>query len=224
MDILIKKINNQFIFYDKEIGIDIEELFLKGGLQNQAKDNVTLINDNKWIKKHYLRKGLMSFLGDLYMYKSVKNTRSYKEFSLLNSLYKKEFPTCKPIMGWITRNLVTYTADLIMEYIPSVDLKTYILQSKINEKDWYLIGKLIFKLHKQNIFHGDLNITNILVNEKNMEDKFLLIDFDKSKRKFLIDNTDRNINLERIAKSLKKNNLFDKNNFNKILEGYYISS
>ena len=68
LDILIKKINNQFIFYDKEIGIDIEELFLKGDFQNQKKDNVTLINDNKWIKKHYLRKGLMSFLGDLYMY------------------------------------------------------------------------------------------------------------------------------------------------------------
>jgi len=167
LDILIKKINNQFIFYDKEIGIDIEELFLKGGLQNQAKDNVTLINDNKWIKKHYLRKGLMTFLGDLYMYKSVENTRSYKEFNLLNSLYKKEFPTCKPIMGWITRNWFTYTADLVMEYIPSVDLKTYILQNKINENDWYLIGKLIFKLHEQNIFHGDLNITNILVNDQN---------------------------------------------------------
>ena len=101
-------------------------------------------------------------------------------------------------MGWITRNLVTYTADLIMEYIPSVDLKTYILQNKINAKDWHLIGKLIFKLHKQNIFHGDLNITNILVNEKNIEDKFLLIDFDKSKGKFLIDNTDRNINTNKI--------------------------
>ena len=79
LDILIKKINNQFIFYDKEIEIDIEELFLKGDFQNQKKDNVTLINDNKWIKKHYLRKGLMAFLGDLYMYKSVKNT--YKKYS-----------------------------------------------------------------------------------------------------------------------------------------------
>ena len=30
MNIIIKKINNQYIFYDKDIEINIEELFLNG--------------------------------------------------------------------------------------------------------------------------------------------------------------------------------------------------
>ena len=163
MSILIKKINNQYIFYDKEVGIDIEEWFQEENFETQKKDNIVFIHDKGWIKKHYVRKGLMTFLNDLYLISPVKNSRSYLEFSLLNRLHKKGFPTCKPIMGWITKRGITYTANLITEYIPSVDLKTYIEQNKMEEKDWHLVGNLIFKLHKQNVFHGDLNITNILL-------------------------------------------------------------
>ena len=59
MNIIIKKINNQYIFYDKDIGINIEELFLNGDFTTDEVLNVQWINDNKWVKKHYFRKGLM---------------------------------------------------------------------------------------------------------------------------------------------------------------------
>lgn len=220
MSILIKKFGNQFIFYDKEIGIDIEEWFLKEKFEIQQQDNTILINEKKWIKKHYIRKGLMTFLGDLYLNSSIQSSRSYLEFLLLNSLHKNGFPTCRPIMGWITKNKFTYTANLITEYIPSINLKNYIEQNKMEKKDWHTVGVLIAKLHQQNVFHGDLNITNILVNENDGElEKFLLIDFDKSKQKFMT-YKDKQSNLNRISRSLKKNKLFDENNFNVLLEGY----
>ena len=220
MSILIKKFGNQFIFYDKEIGIDIEEWFLKEKFEIQQQDNTILINEKKWIKKHYIRKGLMTFLGDLYLNSSIQSSRSYLEFSLINGLHKNGFPTCRPIMGWITKNKFTYTANLITEYIPSINLKNYIEQNKMEKKDWHTVGVLVAKLHQQNVFHGDLNITNILVNENDGElEKFLLIDFDKSKQKFMT-YKDKQSNLNRISRSLKKNKLFDENNFNVLLEGY----
>ena len=104
MSILIKKVNNQFIFYDKEIGINIEEWFLRENFEDETKPNTKLIHNKKWIKKHYVRKGLMAFLGDLYLNSSIQHTRSYLEFSLLNDLYKKGFPTCKPIIGWVKKS------------------------------------------------------------------------------------------------------------------------
>ena len=87
MNIIIKKINNQYIFYDKDIGINIEELFLNGDFTTDEVLNVQWINNNKWVKKHYFRKGLMSFLNDQYIIKKVQNTRSYKEFVIFSLLY-----------------------------------------------------------------------------------------------------------------------------------------
>ena len=96
---------------------------------------------------------------------------------------------------------------------------------KMKEKDWYLIGALIANLHKHNVFHGDLNITNILVNEDDKRiEKFLLIDFDKSELKKYLTVKSKESNLDRILRSLKKNNLFNKISFNKLIEGYSFTS
>ncbi len=221
MSILVKKINNHFIFYDKDIGINIEELFLKNNFHQEQVFKTGIINNGKWFLKHYVRKGLMKFFGDRYLNTSIKETRSYLEFFLLNDLYKKQFPTCKPIMGWITKDKYTYRANLISEYIPSVDLKTYIEKNMMNDNDWYLIGVLVSSLHRLNIFHGDLNITNILVNDssKNNE-KFALVDFDKSKNKDYLTVKEKSSNIDRILRSLKKNNLYNKNGFDLLIKGY----
>ena len=221
MSIIIKKINNHFIFYDKDIGINIEELFLNKNFNRQERFETGIINNKKWFLKHYVRKGLMKFLGDIYLNTSIKKTRSYLEFILLNDLYKKNFPTCKPIMGWITKNKYTYKANLISEYIPNVNLKAYIEQNKMKDDDWYSVGVLISNLHKQNVFHGDLNITNILVSENNEErEKFILVDFDKSKNKSYLTVKEKSSNIDRVLRSLKKNNLYDKNSFNLLIKGY----
>ena len=221
MSILVKKINKHFIFYDKDIGINIEELFLKNNFHQEQVFKTGIINNGKWFLKHYVRKGLMKFFGDRYLNTSIKKTRPYLEFFLLNDLYKKKFPTCKPIMGWITKDKYTYRANLISEYIPSVNLKTYIEKNMMNDNDWYLIGALVSSLHRLNIFHGDLNITNILVNDssKNNE-KFALVDFDKSKNKDYLTVKEKSSNIDRILRSLKKNNLYNKNGFDLLIKGY----
>ena len=189
LSILIKNIKNQYIFYDKDSEINIEDPLLSKYFMNNSKANITSLNSGKWIKKHYLRKGLMSPLKDLYLNTKVINSRSYLEFSILN---------------YLTKNNFMYTADLISEYIPSITLKEYIIKSKIMSKDWYSIGLLISRMHKLNVFHGDLNITNILVGKKR---EFYIIDFDKSIIKSSISSSHRNLNFKRLLRSIEKNNL-----------------
>ncbi len=219
VNIVINKINNQFIFYDKEIGIDIAEWFQKENFKDSKNNTVSLVNNGLWVKKHYVRKGMASFLGDYYLNTQIQNTRSYREFYLLNRLHKT-LPTCKPIFGWVTRSTFFYTANLITEYIPSVTLESYIRQQKMNEDDWIKIGQLILKLHQENIFHGDLNITNILVKNDSKSEKFYLVDFDKSYLLHKIDKRAKISNLKRLARSLQKNNLFSRSNFKNIINGY----
>ena len=175
MNIIIKKINNQYIFYDKDIGINIEELFLNGDFTTDEVLNVQWINNNKWVKKHYFRKGMMRFMSDNYLYKPLYETRSYKEFSLLNYLYHENFQTCRPIMGWVDYNSLSYKANLITESIPAVTFDKFLLsindlpshsQAALKHKVYHSIGLLVSKMHMLGVNHGDLNMTNILVNEE----------------------------------------------------------
>jgi len=90
-----------------------------------------------------------------------------REFEILNILYKQDLAP-KPI-EW-NKNY------LIIEYISSITLGKYIQKSGD-----YTIFKNLFenikKLHSLNIFHGDLNLDNILITQ-NQEIKF--IDFESS--------------------------------------------
>ena len=88
MKIIVKKVNNTLIFYDKDIEINIEELFRSGFFDSSDVKNVEWINNETWVKKHYFRKGMMSFLGDKYLYSNLENTRSYREFHIFFFLFR----------------------------------------------------------------------------------------------------------------------------------------
>ena len=47
MSIVTKKINNKVIFYDKDVGINIEELFSNNAFLTDESQNVEWINDGK---------------------------------------------------------------------------------------------------------------------------------------------------------------------------------
>ena len=55
--IVIKKLDNKFIFNNKDDGKNLPQFMVEGKLDTSAKVNVEWINDNKWVKKHYQRKG-----------------------------------------------------------------------------------------------------------------------------------------------------------------------
>ena len=170
-DTVIKKINNTIIFYERDNEKDIEQLFIDGFFDSDERENVKLINNEHWIKKHYFRKGLMKFLGDNYLFAKLQNTRSFQEYSILKYLVKKNFNTCKPIIGWVSSNMISYKANLVVEKIEETKtLSATLISIYRGERDsstissgYYLLGKEVAKMHHHGVFHGDLNANNILV-------------------------------------------------------------
>ena len=81
-------------------------------------------------------------------------------------------------------------------------------------------------MHNLNVFHGDLNVNNIMVSgvrnkNERVEQKIWIIDFDKSKKtSSIIKETKRLSNINRFERSLRKTNHFDYSSFNAFLEGY----
>ncbi len=240
MNIITKKINSTLIFYDKDVEINIEELFSNNVFHSDETKNVEWINNNKWVKKHYMRKGKMSFLNDNYLYSCLKKTRSYREFEILNYLYKHEFDTCKPLVGWVTYNGIIYKANLVTEAIQAKPLDellsllftglgvvdTSIFKGPIakDERAALLkeIGIKVAKMHNLNVFHGDLNISNILVSRDSITNKKVIwiLDFDKSFVKDLQEK-DRKSNLDRFYKSLIKNGYYLDSDYAQFEIGYH---
>ena len=229
MNIITKKINNKIIFYDSDIGINIEELFSSNALYTDERKNVEWINDNKWVKKHYFRKGMMSFLHDQYLYSYLNNTRSYREFEILNYLHKHNFNTCKPLVGWVTFSGIIYKANLVTETIQAKTLRELLGSKLINYEKSLLFKKIgikVAEMHSLNIFHGDLNINNIMISIENKkideeDPKVWIIDFDKSNRsQYSLEESYRNLNISRFKRSLVKTNNYDDQSFSTFLEGY----
>ena len=241
MNIITKKINSTLIFYDKDIEINIEELFSSNAFHTHEKKNVEWINDNKWVKKHYFRKGMMSFLNDKYLYRDLKNTRSYREFEILNYLHKHEFNTCKPVIGWVTYSGAIYRANLVTEAIQARTLKdlldllatglgvvpmdTFNSHFVKHERPalFKKIGIYVAEMHKLNIFHGDLNINNIMISDDLINDakvKIWILDFDKSLKKNLREK-DRLSNLHRLKNSLVKNKHYLRFDYETFLSSYF---
>tara|TARA_Y100000996_G_scaffold415131_1_gene408361 strand:+ start:1406 stop:2107 length:702 start_codon:yes stop_codon:yes gene_type:complete len=224
--IVIKKLDNKFIFNNKDSSKNLTDLMIKGKLDINTQINVEWINDGKWVKKHYQRKGMMKMFNDLYLYSSIKKTRSFREFEILNYLIFSDFSTCKPLIGWVEYiGGILYRANLITENIPGMNFKNFLTSKdpvkNILDKIYKDIGSAVANMHKLSIFHGDLNINNIIVNaDKN---SVSIIDFDKSCYKKLSDN-DKAKNIQRFKRSLIKNKLYNRNYFNLFLNSYNLTT
>ncbi len=235
---IIKKINNNIIFYDEDIGLDVNKAINDEVYNNDTNLNIEVINNERWIKKHFFRKGLMRFLGDKYIrsFFGLTKTRSYAEFRILNFLYKNNFNTCKPILGWVThQNILFYRADLIVERLENTVTLSEYMKNHASKSLFVNIGKQIATMHALGVYHGDLNAHNVLVKiNEQPSDKtnnltietsdIYIIDFDKSlmgiNRKIF--SSLMNNNLSRLRRSLIKLGHGDYLNkyWKSLLEGY----
>lgn len=135
--------------------------------------------DNKhWVLKHYYRGGLIGkFNKDAYLFFSYANTRAVKEFELLTELIELKLPVPKPIACQIVRSGLFYKADILTERVCSAqDLISYLEKQPVSADLWHKIGQTLKSFHDHNVYHDDLNIHNILIDE---QEKVWLIDFDQ---------------------------------------------
>ena len=128
--------------------------------------------------RHYRRGGLFGkVVRDHYFFSSWEKTRSYQEFLLLQQLRQAGVNVPRPIAARAIKRTWCYQADLLSEKIPNARDLVAILQEKPLSAEIYQKIKVeIDKMHQAQVNHTDLNIHNILVDDK---ERVWIIDFDK---------------------------------------------
>ncbi len=159
------------------------------------------------VVKQYRRGGMVRHLNkNLYWHSHYSQSRVWLEFKLLVKMTTMGLPVPMPVAGRVKRRFLQwYEASLITQEIEQSITFADSLKQRLGNADdqtlWNNVGATIKRFHTANIYHADLNASNILVTET---DHIYLIDFDKGR--YLPDSkTDwKKSNLERLQRSLLK--------------------
>ena len=161
------------------------------------------------VLRSYQRGGMLAKLNrQSYLGYSVENSRSFKEWRLLQSMHEKSLPVPRPVAASVCRWPLSfsplYRAHILIERIEGSQTFDQLLSMQAEEVSvWRSIGHCIRHFHDENIYHADLNANNILLNSRQ---KVYLIDFDKCE---IRSNSQQDAqwkkdNLQRLQRSLLK--------------------
>ncbi|PFG45505.1 3-deoxy-D-manno-octulosonic acid kinase [Vibrio sp. ES.051] len=225
--------NNQMIWFDDEIITDPSQPIFDAEYW-QSSDKVVgsatgrgttwfiQLENMQAALRHYRRGGLFGKLvNDHYWFSGWDNTRCVQEFQLLLTLSESGVHVPHPIAARAVKTGLTYQADLLSERIPNArDLVSILLKQSLSAEMYQKIGQEIAKMHNAGVNHTDLNIHNILIDDK---DKVWLIDFDKCRletsggwKQKNFDRLLRSFNKER----LKRQIIWQESDFEHLQEGY----
>ncbi len=135
-------------------------------------------DDAQWVLRHYRRGGLIGKLvKDHYLYTGLENTRAFMEFRLLQTMRDKGLRVPTPVAAQVVKDKLRYRADLITVMIPgSEDLHSILCKREITDAQWQKVGCAIAQLHGAQVYHHDLNIRNIMLDQAC---QVWIIDFDR---------------------------------------------
>ena len=133
----------------------------------------------KAVLKQYHRGGLLAKLvRDQYLFTGFRRCRAIAEFYLLTQMRVKGLPVPNPIAACCQRRGLLARMAIITGKIPHKMSLAQSLQGEPLEDHWLEAGRVIQRFHQAGVMHGDLNLHNILVDERGA---VFLIDFDKSR-------------------------------------------
>lgn len=157
--------------------------------------------NREFVLRHYLRGGLVNKLfHDQYWFGGVEKSRSWQEFDLLAKMKAHQLPVPSPAAARMTRQGWFYRADIIIERIPgATDLHHQLCNNRLSADVWRKTGLAVKQLHQHQIYHHDLNIHNILLDQQG---NIWIIDFDQCQEKS--GENWKQGNLNRLLRSLNK--------------------
>ncbi len=208
--------NKSYILYDASIISNPEQgLFDPHWLQQhadithntQGRGAAWLIDYQKhhWVLRHYKRGGMVArWNKELYLGWSLKNTRAWKEWHLLNTLHVLGLPVPQAVAAQVLwpfgRASGLYKAAILLNKINGAKTLAQKIQEKsLDSETWNNIGHCIRLFHNYGVYHADLNANNILFDESG---KIYLIDFDRGCIKQ--NGTWKGENIKRLHRSLIK--------------------
>lgn len=180
------------------------------------------LESSQAVLRHYYRGGIpRKFLSDYYFFSSWESTRAYRELTILHYLRQRGVRVPSPIAAQARREYCFYRADILTEKVPdSQSLMSFLRKGPLTRKIYQKIGKEIRKMHDAQVSHVDLNLNNILVDDR---DQVWLIDFDgcgiRGRKEF------KAANLARLQRSFKKEKIrrqihWENDYFNFIFQAY----
>ena len=172
-------------------------------------------DDGKWFLRHYLRGGKAALVSpDRYVYLGPGRVRSFAEFRLLASMHKDGLPVPRPVAAHYRVNGLTYSANLITEWIGGARTLAGALRAKDDPGTVMgRVGTVAARFHLAGICHADLNANNILIGRRG---EVWLVDFDRARRRR--PGGWRNSRLQRLKRSLEKLGLYDQEAFEALRE------
>jgi 3-deoxy-D-manno-octulosonic acid kinase len=204
--------NNQMIWFDDEIVTDPSQPIFDaeywqsldkvvGSATGRGTTWFIQLENMQAALRHYRRGGLFGKLvNDHYWFSGWDNTRCAQEFQLLLALIEAEVHVPRPIAARAVKSGLFYQADLLSERIPNArDLVSILQEQSLSAEIYQKIGQEIAKMHNAGVNHTDLNIHNILIDDK---DKVWILDFDKCRKQE--HGEWKKQNLERLLRSFKK--------------------
>ncbi|MCW8109946.1 3-deoxy-D-manno-octulosonic acid kinase [Alteromonas ponticola] len=176
-----------------------------------------------WVLRHFRRGGMIGkLLADQYFFTGLSRTRAFAELRLLKSMRAMGLPVPTPIAAYISKCGIFYRADLVTRLIPnSEDLHSVLCQRPLSAQEWEHIGATIARFHVAQIYHHDLNVRNIMLDDKHQA---WLIDFDRCGKRS--GSQWKQDNLARLQRSLVKERgkhthfYWNEDNWQSLLRGY----
>lgn len=234
---------NTHLWFDKNLVTCVEKAWFtpefwqhKGAITGESKGRYTTYfvrtEDTKqqsldMVLRHYYRGGLVSKISKRsFIFTGLHKARAYQELLLLSAMRELGLPVPRPIAAqvikskpWLCQN------DILIERIKHAqDLFHFLSQQALPDTLWRRVGATIKQFHQHGVFHSDLNIHNILMDDK---EKIWLIDFDRCE--FREKETSwQQANLERLKRSLLKEQTlnptfhFTDSDWQHLLAGYQI--
>ena len=187
------------------------------------------------VLRKYMRGGLIARLvRQTYISFSFENTRSVKEWRLLQWMQARGLPVPQPIAAsvcrWPFKFSPFYRAQIFVRRIPEVQtLDQLLARQALSTAEWQSVGECICEFHIAGVYHADLNANNILRDTKG---KVYLIDFDKGELRNINAKTNAWMqeNLQRLKRSLLKQQrinsqyYFTEENWQWLIDAYEVGS
>jgi TP53 regulating kinase-like protein len=142
----------------------------------------------------------------------IRNYRTIHEAQLLHQT--KIIGVTTPLIYMIN----VPEATIIMEYIEGIQIKKYLNETTKEEqkKICLKIGELVGKLHKENLIHGDLTTSNMILDNHGM---IYIVDFGLGEKSVEVEA--KGVDLHLLKRALQSTHFsFWETCFNDVLAGY----
>lgn len=160
------------------------------------------------VLKRYHRGGFVGrIISHTYFEPASRTPRMWKEYELLESLQELGLPVPEPVAARCKRTSpLSYRGELITrQLMPAHTLIELISNAALSELVWEAVGRTLKRFHDLDVYHADLNASNILIDiESESDPAVYLIDFDKGEIRQGDDGHWKQDNIKRLRRSLDK--------------------